>query len=503
MSSQAPGLKRRIGEDAVKTFEDGQDDLELEEDPALTALGYMPGIAHFNLSMPNSKYLETSLRREIESELAIQSQALAERYNKEAERLSRCFSPGKGGLTQIQQLFLTATWYKSEAKFVEAWHSLGAAIREAQEIGLHRDSLAKGVSSFELEMRRRTWCLLYMWDCSAIATPHARLEEPDDTLGPPSPFVQTKLLYEICLTMSSKEDRDPQDSKNMLAALEEVDCWQKAFPKPFSITEPDTSWDRDYPHLQLQREHLHTMCYRSKLSILKSILTGQEPRNLLPEMTSCLRVAAVDTCLKTMETGTRLFDLTFPAAAKAHIVTCTIFDTAAVMCAAIIHDRHEALPRRPEMLDSIYSALNMLKQLRGLTKTGAVCYGILSRLTYSLPMPIDGGRPPSKSSRSEVGPKAPSLTRGASSSSQAESDRSLPASDLEPAEKQPTAQSIVAEPNNDPADAIFDEFISFPTNSDFENPNFGGLEEVWDLQTLNLVASGPADAPALFQPLFD
>ena len=38
----------------------------------------------------------------------------------------------------VQQLFLTASWYKSESKFVESWHALGAAIREAQEIGLNK-----------------------------------------------------------------------------------------------------------------------------------------------------------------------------------------------------------------------------------------------------------------------------------------------------------------------------------------------------------------------------
>jgi hypothetical protein len=40
-------------------------------------------------------------------------------------------------LLQVQQLLLTTCWHMSEALFVDCWHALGAAIREAQEIGSH------------------------------------------------------------------------------------------------------------------------------------------------------------------------------------------------------------------------------------------------------------------------------------------------------------------------------------------------------------------------------
>lgn len=43
---------------------------------------------------------------------------------------------------QVQQLFLTAQWFKTEAFFVESWHALGAAIHEAQELGIYCFSFA-------------------------------------------------------------------------------------------------------------------------------------------------------------------------------------------------------------------------------------------------------------------------------------------------------------------------------------------------------------------------
>jgi len=43
------------------------------------------------------------------------TQSLIERDHRAAEMLSYTFIPGKGGLTQVLQLFLTASWLKSEA----------------------------------------------------------------------------------------------------------------------------------------------------------------------------------------------------------------------------------------------------------------------------------------------------------------------------------------------------------------------------------------------------
>lgn len=59
---------------------------------------------------------------------------MTERFHTAAEKLSASIPRGKGGITHVQQLFLVAQWYKSEACMVESWHALSVAIREAQEI---------------------------------------------------------------------------------------------------------------------------------------------------------------------------------------------------------------------------------------------------------------------------------------------------------------------------------------------------------------------------------
>lgn len=60
---------------------------------------------------------------------------MTERFHAAAHKLSSSIARGQGGILQVQQLFLEAAWWKSEAHMVEAWHALSAAIREAQEIG--------------------------------------------------------------------------------------------------------------------------------------------------------------------------------------------------------------------------------------------------------------------------------------------------------------------------------------------------------------------------------
>ena len=82
----------------------------------------------------SSQSLTTTMQQHLEFELAESAQNLTERFHRAAEKLSSSFSPGQGGLAQVQQLFLTATWYKSEGLIVEGWHALSASIKVAQEL---------------------------------------------------------------------------------------------------------------------------------------------------------------------------------------------------------------------------------------------------------------------------------------------------------------------------------------------------------------------------------
>lgn len=112
----------------------------------------------------SAQYLDTETQTKFESDLGESVQTLSESYHYAAKQLSNTIPPGKGGLAQIQQLFLTSAWFKSESLFVESWHALSCCIHEAQELGMHKKQQKPGLSEFEVEIRRRLWCLLYVWD---------------------------------------------------------------------------------------------------------------------------------------------------------------------------------------------------------------------------------------------------------------------------------------------------------------------------------------------------
>jgi hypothetical protein len=79
--------------------------------------------------------MEDSVRVRLEAELETDVLTFADRLHDAAEKLSTTIPPGKGGLVHVQQLFLTAYWFKSAEKWTEAWHALSKAIRAANEIG--------------------------------------------------------------------------------------------------------------------------------------------------------------------------------------------------------------------------------------------------------------------------------------------------------------------------------------------------------------------------------
>lgn len=83
----------------------------------------------------STQYLDAALAHRLELELGEKPQAMSNRFHAAAKKLSNFIGRGAGGIIQVQQLFLEASWWKSEANTVESWHSLGSAIREAQEIG--------------------------------------------------------------------------------------------------------------------------------------------------------------------------------------------------------------------------------------------------------------------------------------------------------------------------------------------------------------------------------
>ena len=135
---------------------------------------------------------------------------------------------------------------------------------------------------------------------------------------------------------------------------------------------------------------MHAVAYMIKLDPLKPYLTGRVTR-AISDCEYDFRAIGVDCCLKLSESSRKLFEMDHPVRAPFHFVVFCIFDSAAILCSAIIHDSDQNLPQRGRALAVIEGALDNLKQLSSRAKIGTISYSLLSKLVTLLPA-VDKGR---------------------------------------------------------------------------------------------------------------
>ncbi|KAL5333448.1 fungal-specific transcription factor domain-containing protein [Aspergillus crustosus] len=355
-------------------------------------------------------YLDGETRRKFEAELGESDEHLSKLYHTAARQLSSTIAPGKGGMTQLQQIFLTAQWFKTEASFVESWHTLGAAIHEAQGLGLHKSSLNTRCSDFESEMRRRLWCILYTWDwqmsvllsrpliinstCCDFEFPDLRLEvgsQPES----PSPITHVVLQCQLSLLLSKITgvmggNISPTQA---MAVQQETEKWFDSFPPVYSIANPDTRWDDTHQFLKPQRFHLKTIGYMMMLMMLmplKQCLT-KHIESSSSSIEKSLQITVVENALELLKACDELLQHLLPLNAKFHFAPFLMFDTAALLCSAI----------------AISKTLSELGRLSGRAKVGRICHRALKRLVVCLPFSV--GTLPTLPDVLEVSPPLPHL----------------------------------------------------------------------------------------------
>ncbi|KAL4886468.1 fungal-specific transcription factor domain-containing protein [Aspergillus karnatakaensis] len=435
-------------------------------------------------------YTDEETRQKLESELGESAEHLSMLYHKAAKQLSSTIAPGKGGLTQLQQLFLTAQWFKTEALFVDAWHALGAAIHEAQELGMHRSSSSARFSDFDREMRRRLWCILYTWDwqmslllsrpfiinssCCDFEFPDLRLEvgaEPDA----PSPITHMVLQCQLGLALSKIPEvmGGVTSPTQALTIQQETEKWFESFPPVYSISKPDTRWDDTHSFVKLQRFQLTTIGYMMMLMPLKQCLT----KHFDPGSSSIekgLQVTAVENALRLLRASDDLLKHILPVNAKFHFAPFLMFDTAALLCSAIVHDTNKTIPQREQILEAISQTLTGLSRLSGRAKTGLICYRALKKLVVCLPL----------------------QSREAASANLAIPQSSVGA----PPSLRPSEHLAYPEYVSLPSEMLGNEF-SFPTSLDLLAPDpmngytslsdlpqfdMGELSQIWDWESLDM-----------------
>jgi hypothetical protein len=215
--------------------------------------------------------------------------------------------------------------------------------------------------------------------------PNMQLECQDSKTGPPSPFSHIASQCELGKIISRMPDTVDGfvDADQAISIKSDIDQWFTSLPPAYRETDPDTQWDEKHIYVALQRRQMHAIGYMTMLVPLKVFLTKTfDSRS--SDTDRALRHTAVDIAVHLMNVSHRLFDHVYPLNAKFHLVTFLIFDTAAFLCSAMIHDEDHSLPQRENIIQKIGLACSLMQKLAQATKTGAICYPVLVRLAKSL-----------------------------------------------------------------------------------------------------------------------
>ncbi|KAL6309700.1 hypothetical protein BKA93DRAFT_722963 [Sparassis latifolia] len=192
---------------------------------------------------------------------------------------------------------LSARFLTLDRRMTESWSQLGAAVRTAQALGLHRDGAAMGMDLVQVEKRRRIWAHLYHADRSialVLGRPIAIQDEYTSTLPPtnvedifaelrnPLPLttpthatfmILRNSLAGIMGRMSHhfQKVRSASHYSDVLALDDELLRFMQTLPPHFAV-DPDTSLDQSHPYIPVHRFLLVTEILFVRLTLNRPYL---------------------------------------------------------------------------------------------------------------------------------------------------------------------------------------------------------------------------------------
>jgi hypothetical protein len=312
--------------------------------------------------------------------------------------------------------------------------------------------------------------------------PNLRLDQSNSEPNLLSPFAHMALQADLgrrVAALSDGRSKNDLSAEQVFAIESECETFINNLPAIFRVADPDTALDERHPYFVFQRHQIHVVTFVTMLDYLKPYLT-RDRQDKITNHDDEFRKMGVNIALRLLQVSRRLFDHEFPINAKFHMVVFSIFDTATILCSAIIHDRDNVLPQREEVMDVIDRSLEMLHQLSATTKLGASSYNFLSKLVQATPE-LSRHAPGSKRQRHTISviPNIPSPTPPEVSGS---------------TEPTPDFAGILADPVPPIAmvDDVSFDLDHFLANNPFGNYgdettlDMGGMEQIWDWEDLRL-----------------
>lgn len=224
---------------------------------------------------------------------------------------------------------LSARFLTFDRRITESWSQLGAAVRTAQALGLHRDGKKMGLDNVQTQKRRRLWAYVYHADRSfalVMGRPQCIQDVYTSSLPPwnvddeelvantqdpvdnplqhitPMTFVilrhqLAQIIGRICHHFQQVNHKSHYHEVSTLE--EELSRFTSSLPPPFAL-EPDTSLDETHPYLAVHRFLVLTEIMFVRMSLHRPyILRRLDSDRFAKSRRACFDAAKKDFALRT------------------------------------------------------------------------------------------------------------------------------------------------------------------------------------------------------------
>ncbi|KAF5363248.1 hypothetical protein D9756_000428 [Leucocoprinus leucothites] len=219
---------------------------------------------------------------------------------------------------------LSARFLTFDRRITECWSQLGAAVRTAQALGMHRDGSTMGMEPPRVEYRRRIWSYLYHADRSyalVLGRPNSIQDDYTSTkmpsniddastqtptydsppLSSPTPMTFVILRHQLASIIGRivhhfQQVRERSHYSEVITLDDDLLKFTTNLPPHYSLT-PDTSLDEAHPFVPIHRFLLLTEILFVRISLHRPYLL----KRLNSERFSRSRVACFESAIKDYE----------------------------------------------------------------------------------------------------------------------------------------------------------------------------------------------------------
>lgn len=187
-----------------------------------------------------------------------------------------------------------------------------------------------------------------------------------------------------------------------------IEAWVRRYPKIYDFYEPDMSRDSVHPWIFPHRFYLYTMACLLILNPTRHYMVKSYTKDSPTDELKC-RADGLFWSLVLIKTQRKWVDKIHGRDGRLHFIIFSIFDTAAILCTALVKDHANTIENKDDVLHAIAESTAMLKALINISETAKMSHDILYRLTKKLKKPGmskesgDGGR-----KRTKLAPVPPS-----------------------------------------------------------------------------------------------